>query len=185
MSTLLKGPCIGQEDGETTTVSVITTTPAVVEQTTNAITEAVTTTVITDQETTISNTEEDTTVTLVTLPPLPPYWPGPNNSDMPTGTGFTAYSINIDDEEPILRSIVPHRARVDLKPLPIGVLRNPDGTSARKRCRCIEKKQRKVLKEIRYIPLAPVIQLDGQKRNFTCKCSHLRKIAKGSLITGA
>lgn len=67
-------------------------------------------------------------------------------------------------------------------PVPHGVLQNPDGTSAKKRCRCIEKKRRKVLKEIKYIPLAPSIHLDGVQRNFTCKCSHLRKLAKGMSV---
>lgn len=62
--------------------------------------------------------------------------------------------------------------------IPVGILRNSDGTSAKKRCRCIEKKRNKVVKEIKYIPLAPVINLNGSPRNFTCNCSNLRKRVK-------
>lgn len=64
--------------------------------------------------------------------------------------------------------------------VPFGVLLPEDGGKPKKRCRCIEKKRRKVVKEIKYIPLSPSIQLDsgGHKRNFTCKCSHLRKVVK-------
>lgn len=66
---------------------------------------------------------------------------------------------------------------------PFGVLQAPNGKSAKKRCRCIEKKQRKVVKEIKFIPLAPAIQFPGEKRNFTCNCSHLRRVAKNKLKT--
>lgn len=62
--------------------------------------------------------------------------------------------------------------------VPLGVLQTVDGESAKKRCRCIEKKRRKVVKVIKYIPLSPLIQFGGNKRNFTCKCSHLRKVVK-------
>lgn len=65
--------------------------------------------------------------------------------------------------------------------IPFGVLLPDDGAKPKKRCRCIEKKRRKVVKVVKYIPLSPGIQLEtigGHKRNFTCKCSHLRKIVK-------
>lgn len=68
-----------------------------------------------------------------------------------------------------------------LRSIPFGVLTNTDGSSAKKRCRCIEKKRRKVVKEIKYIPLAPVVQMGGNPRNFTCKCSHLRKVVKNQI----
>lgn len=67
--------------------------------------------------------------------------------------------------------------------VPFGILNDSQENSVKKRCRCIEKKQRKVTKVIKYIPLAPsTIQLPGEKRNFTCKCSHLRKVDKTSTI---
>lgn len=64
--------------------------------------------------------------------------------------------------------------------VPFGVLHDSKGTSAKKRCRCIEKKRKKVVKVIKYIPLSPSIRLPGNNRNFTCKCSHLRKVVKKS-----
>lgn len=60
--------------------------------------------------------------------------------------------------------------------VPFGILRDSNGTKTKKRCRCIEKKHRNGVKEIKYIPLAPTIHLNGETRNFTCKCSHLRKV---------
>ena len=69
-------------------------------------------------------------------------------------------------------------------PVPFGVLQDADGKVMRRRCRCIEKKRRKVVKDIKYVPLVPVVNLAGEKRNFTCKCSHLRRIARNlTLLT--
>ena len=67
-------------------------------------------------------------------------------------------------------------------PVPFGVLQDADGKVMRRRCRCIEKKRRKVVKDIKYVPLVPVVNLAGEKRNFTCKCSHLRRIARNSTL---
>lgn len=73
--------------------------------------------------------------------------------------------------------------KVDLQTVNLGVLQKANGKSAKKRCRCIEKKQRKVVKEIKFIPLAPAIQFPGKRGNFTCNCSHLRKIVKNTSTT--
>lgn len=61
-----------------------------------------------------------------------------------------------------------------------GVLLNSQGKKTKRRCRCIQKKQRRVLKEITYIPLQPVVQQQGKHKGFTCNCSHLKKVTRST-----
>lgn len=52
---------------------------------------------------------------------------------------------------------------------------HPRKSSAkRKPCRCIEKRRRKVLKEITYIPMNPVVKPIGDHKAFTCNCERMR-----------
>lgn len=120
------------------------------------------------------------------------YWSGPIDNDI---DGFTiTYSTpdwwqpRVDSEGrsviqprmlPVPQSgvIIARSGGARSGTIPFGVLQNSDGSSARKRCRCIEKKRRKVLMEIRYIPLSESIRLPGQEgKKFVCKCSHLRRL---------
>lgn len=102
----------------------------------------------------------------------------PGQTDIPYSYNFEDEPISVD--VPPLNITLHSIARIQPIPLspmvPYGVLQDSNGTKIKKRCRCIEKKQRKVVKEIKYIPLSPAIHFDGEKRNFTCKCSHLRKV---------
>lgn len=104
------------------------------------------------------------------------------SEEFDTGTTLPPFTGTMPPIDPsMLRGMLPPIDPRLRGGLPIGVLQNADGSSARKRCRCIEKKHRKVVKEIKYIPLMPVVHLAGNHRkNFTCKCSHLRKIAKNN-----
>lgn len=112
-----------------------------------------------DLITTTSEPEEDgTTTTLETTTAFPEY-------EMPT---FPSIGEGEDDNDEGPQFV------------PFGVVLDEEKVSVKKRCRCIEKKRRKVLKEVKYIPLKPEVQLSvgGRKRNFTCKCSHLRKVIR-------
>lgn len=122
---------------------------------------------------------EETTTTV--LPSVPETTPNPaltEETDTTTTTfapeeEYTTFAPldNGDDDGP---RIVPFGVLLEDEPV-------VHKSAKKKRCRCIEKKRRKVVKEVKYIPLAPAIQLqgsDGHKRNFTCKCSHLRRVVK-------
>lgn len=55
----------------------------------------------------------------------------------------------------------------------------------KRRCRCIQKKHGKMLKEITYIPMEPIVQNDGaQKRAFACNCTHLKRVHKPNIQRG-
>lgn len=46
----------------------------------------------------------------------------------------------------------------------------------KKRCRCIEKKHRQVLKQITYVPLEPILLGEGQHKRFNCNCQQMRRM---------
>lgn len=99
-----------------------------------------------------------------------------------TTSGFETTTGFPDDEMPTFPSLLGTNEEEDdeNRMVPFGVVLDEEQVVVKKRCRCIQKKQRKVVKEIKYIPLNPSIQLAqlGRNRNFTCKCSHLRKLAR-------
>lgn len=140
-----------------------------------------------------SNTEstsEGQTVNLFQTGPTPPWWHAPTdeNGDVvgiqPRMLPMPREAIPrvADPNEITLRVATPREtvlreAMPRTNTIPFGVLQNTDGSSARRRCRCVEKKRRKVLMEIRYIPLNDSILLPGEEgKKFFCKCSHLRKL---------
>lgn len=154
--------CIGQYDENTTTAS--TSLLDIEGDTTIGITIA----------TTIGDYEESTENPFMTTSGLEAEGLTFTTLDLPEsgdwrGPGFEP----IGNMQPRMMPIRPQSAIVGL-----GVLHDSQGQIVRKRCRCIEKKRNKVIKEVKYIPLAPAIQFEGNKRNFTCKCSHLRKTNK-------
>lgn len=57
----------------------------------------------------------------------------------------------------------------------------PNPRRIKKRCRCIEKNRRHMIKEIKYIPLEPIdVQKSGHLKRFSCNCAHMRKIPKST-----
>lgn len=101
-----------------------------------------------------------------------------NGSFTPVNYGDSTILRSLPDQEPMIPTMWHRSEVIETRSIPFGVLNDSEGRSAKKRCRCIEKKRRKVVKVIKYIPLAPSIQFGGNKGNFTCKCSHLRKVLK-------
>lgn len=101
----------------------------------------------------------------------------PSIENDPTTTVLPFFQDHVEPTTPNVHSS--HVPRND----DFGIIHDSEGKSTKKRCRCIEKKRGKVVLEVKYIPLSPAIQLGGSKRNFTCKCSYLRKVIKNETST--